>query len=52
MSVLYCDFCDEYVDTDFNAEHYTGGGKCCAELVSELEEEGLTEEEIQEQLEE
>ncbi len=22
MSVVYCDICDEHIDTDFNAEHF------------------------------
>lgn len=22
MSVVYCEYCDEYVDTDFNLEHF------------------------------
>lgn len=23
MSILYCEYCHEYIDTDYNAEHFT-----------------------------
>ncbi len=51
MSVLYCEFCDNYVDTDFDSEHYTLNGKCYEELMAELKDEGLSEEEIEERIE-
>lgn len=28
MSVMYCDYCDKLVDTDFNAEHFDDDGNC------------------------
>ena len=28
MSVMYCEHCDKYIDTDFNAEHFDENGDC------------------------
>lgn len=22
MSIIYCEYCDKYIDTDFNGEHF------------------------------
>lgn len=51
MSVLYCCFCDEYVDTDYDSEHYFPNESCWKELASELEDKGLSDEEIDKELE-
>lgn len=41
MSIQYCHPCDEYVDTDFNAEHFDEEGNCAEieEIEQELKEE-------------
>lgn len=52
MSILYCFFCDEYIDTDYDSEHYLSDGECELEAVERLKDEGLTEEEIINKLEE
>lgn len=28
MSVMYCEFCDVYIDTDYDVEHFNENGKC------------------------
>ena len=28
MSITYCHHCDQYIDTDFNAEHFCDCGAC------------------------
>jgi len=28
MSVVYCEYCDQHIDTDYNAEHFTDDGEC------------------------
>jgi hypothetical protein len=38
MSVMYCEHCDQYIDTDYNAEHFDEDGNC--ELEKEDSEEG------------
>lgn len=33
MSVIYCPYCHEHIDTDFNAEHFTYDlTKCVKEI--------------------
>lgn len=40
MSIVYCEYCDEYIDTDFNAEHFNTGmeARCEQELEDTLTE--------------
>jgi len=52
MSILYCEFCGEYIDTDFDDEHYLPDGECAEETISKLKNDGLTEEQIDQELEE
>ena len=28
MSIMYCHNCDKYIDTDWDAEHFTEDGNC------------------------
>ena len=35
MSIVYCEYCDEYIDTDFDSEHFDDDGKCWEELLEE-----------------
>lgn len=28
MSIIYCHNCDEYIDTDYNVEHFDDEGEC------------------------
>ena len=32
MSVVYCEYCDEYIDTDFDVEHFDEDENCFKEL--------------------
>ncbi len=48
MSVLYCEYCHEYIDTDFNEEHYTSDGECVNEIIGKLKDEDLENWEIKE----
>ena len=52
MSILYCEYCHAYIDTDFYAEHFLADGECELEVVEKLQQEGLTDEEIIIKLEE
>ena len=52
MSILYCEYCDLFIDTDFAAEHFLPDGECELEIVEKLKDEGLTDEEILIKLEE
>ena len=45
MSISFCNGCDNYIDLDFNAEHFE------EEAMSALMESGLTEDEAERQLE-
>ena len=36
MSVVYCEYCHEYVDLDFNVEHFDDDGETC---IKQLEDE-------------
>lgn len=36
MSIMYCDFCDLYIDTDFNLEHFNEDGECENEKEQEI----------------
>jgi len=42
MSVVYCEYCDKPIDTDYDAEHFDfiGDGRCIEE-VANSEEEGI-----------
>ena len=51
MSVLYCEFCGEYVDLDYNDEHYFPDGSCWKELADKVESKGLSDEEFDKELE-
>ena len=35
MSVLYCYYCHEYIDTDFNTEHFNEEGDCELQIKEE-----------------
>lgn len=50
MSIAYCEFCGQYVDTDYDDEHYLDSGECLEEKVDEFKKEELTEEQIDEEL--
>ena len=46
MSILYCEYCHEYIDEDFNVEHFLPTGECEEETIEKLKDEGKTDEEI------
>ena len=40
MSILYCEYCHEYIDTDYNAEHFTDeDGECSDKCMNQQEDE-------------
>jgi hypothetical protein len=32
MSVMYCEWCDRHIDTDWDVEHFDEQGQCVMEL--------------------
>ena len=38
MSILYCCFCNEYVDTDYHSEHYNSNGECWEKIIEAYKE--------------
>ena len=39
MSIVYCEYCHEYIDTDFNAEHFIDEVGECSEICIEQQED-------------
>ena len=50
MSVMYCENCHDYIDTDYNAEHFDSNGDCVEATIATMEENGASEKEIEEYL--
>jgi len=38
MSVMYCEYCDEQVDTDYHPEHFDDNGDCALGIDEENDE--------------
>lgn len=35
MSVMYCDYCDRQIDTDFDCDHFDDDGVCIGKIEDE-----------------
>ena len=50
MSIMYCEYCHWYIDTDFDSEHFDEDGTCFEEMeVKAMEEAGITTKKIEEE---
>ena len=50
MSVMYCEYCHGYIDTDFNVEHFTDDGDCVEKVIEDLKDSGYSDDEIEKRL--
>lgn len=39
MSIVYCEYCDKHIDTDFNAEHFVDEDGEDSEICIEQQED-------------
>jgi len=37
MSIVYCEYCHDYIDTDFNLEHFDEDDQCLQEIEDDIE---------------
>lgn len=51
MSMMYCEYHDKHIDTDWEAEHFDDNGDCVEKIVEDMKEAGKTDEEIEKYLE-
>ncbi len=47
MSVMYCEYCHKYIDTDYDAEHFDSDGECLEQIIDTMRKNGASEEIIE-----